>query len=176
MKQPTTTELAQIAAVIRSGNPKLGLMDCANDALGLWMDCAIVLMSHEQKSEREQELQKQWARQRYLMRNPDERRLQFGYDNDSECVRWLLENATNPRDQLKTFRAFRSAWLEYCPGDQSTGIYVYELKRFLAAREKTRQEADRLRKELGAAKTRSNKLSKTSAGKPGKPGAKKARS
>jgi hypothetical protein len=168
-KMPTASELAGIAAALGREavrNPA----KAAQDALRLWLAAAAELDAKEAELEADAE------RRRQQTANPDDECIYMvkgeGSAQTYPAMKWINDNAGGPRDQFKTFRAFKAAWLAYTRDENSFYFSwrIYELKRFLTWRQEQRQKADSERKqarrrlERATAKIPSNKSLKMFAG------------
>lgn len=150
MNLPTPDHLALVAAVLRIGDPSKSELQNAEEALGLWQSCFIVLSSEEErirKSSHNRRLQEIDERQSDIRENhPDLVELKVGDREHSEVLTWIQENADQPRDRFKTFTKFISAWREHSPGYMHDTLAVWQIKEFLERRREKRLKEDRARK------------------------------
>lgn len=150
MNLPTPDHLALVAAVLRIGDPSKSELQNAEEALGLWQSCFIVLSSEEERireSSHERRLKEIGERWDDIRENhPDLVELKVGDREHSEVLNWIQENAEHPRDQFKTFTKFMNAWREFSPGFMHDTLAVWQVKEFLESRREKRLKEDRDRK------------------------------
>lgn len=156
---PSAFELAQMAASARfkAHNPS----DAIEQALIMWMEGVKLLVhlandpkifGYTQDYERMVESMRKWrfdnektAREALArQKHPDNAPLRLGSsENDSEAMHYLLANASNKRDQFKSFAKFKSAWVDEnaWPKDdiENPRTTVAEVKAFIKAREDERR-------------------------------------
>lgn len=138
---PTPYKLASIAAALAKDAAK-SPQEATEQAFQLWVSaCAEIEMQARAIEQRENE-----ARQQALQhpKNPDEERLLMEDGDKYPVMEWIKAHAEDKRDDFKTFRAFKAAWMKFSPDPRNFPFphYVYDLRRFLTWRRDQRLSAD----------------------------------
>jgi len=173
---PSQYELCRIAAALRNADAVHNPDEALKAALRLWLSAGLELSAAQQRDAYNNAVAYRGEGDVNLLNNyigfyePDaeERRnrrtkagiIEFGSEETSEAMKWVNDNARNPKDHFKTFSQFKKCWDDFF-GKRAAKCRdrcsLFLLKRFLDARVEKRKGADAERKRNERQQTRGAK-------------------